>query len=67
VKVRFGAARGARSYAVTLSADRARHLVVVTKRAATFRAVHRGGRVRVTVRGISAAGRRGPGSVASKR
>jgi hypothetical protein len=39
----------------------------VTKPRATFKQVHKGGRVRVTVRGVSATGRKGPGSVASKR
>jgi hypothetical protein len=67
VKVSFGAARGAKTYAVTVAADRGRRMVVVAKRRATFTQIHKGGRVRVTVRGVSAAGRRGASSVASKR
>ena len=42
-------------------------MVVVTKRRATFTQIHKGGRVRVTVRGMSAAGRKRAVSVASKR
>lgn len=63
--VRFSR-RGARSYAVMVSADRAKHMVVVGKGRAVFRAIHRG-RVKVNVRGVSASGRKGPASIASKR
>jgi hypothetical protein len=66
--VRFRRARGARTNAVRLhSSDGIDRMVAAPKGRVVFRQVHRGTHLRVTVRGVSAAGRMGAPSVASKR
>jgi hypothetical protein len=68
VTVRFRRARGARTNAVRLhSSDGIDRTVAAPKGRVVFRQVHRGTHLRVTVRGVSAAGRMGAPSVASKR